>query len=359
MKDRVKYLDGLRFFAIMNVILIHVFGLFRHQYFSTNNLKYTLVTFADSFTRTGVPLFFMLTGILMFTKKDKNEGYITFFRKRVLKFILIYLFFSMIYYIYSHLGYKISLYNFFATITSNQATYHLWFMPVIILIYLFIPFLKKFISNVTRKDLETIIIIIFIFGNVFNAISKVSMIFGRELLGNFSLPNLLIYINYLFLGYYLYKYEIKIKKIKIILSIISIILMPIFSVLISKNTINDLFLGATSPLVIMPTIVIFLLFKKYYNKIQIPSVINTFISKNSANIIYVYLWHVLIIEILNKWLLKYRINQPFIEDIIWMIIYYIVAVILSFTISIVWNKIVLLLKKILKSFPAIIINKKC
>lgn len=52
MKDRVKYLDGLRFFAIMNVILIHVFGLFRHQYFSTNNLKYTLVTFADSFTRS-------------------------------------------------------------------------------------------------------------------------------------------------------------------------------------------------------------------------------------------------------------------------------------------------------------------
>ena len=64
-------------------------------------------------------------------------------------------------------------------------------------------------------------------------------------------------------------------------------------------------------------------------------------------------------ETFRRWLLKYRINQPFIEDIIWMIIYYIVAVILSFTISIVWNKIVLLLKKILKSFPAIIINKKC
>ncbi len=353
MKKRVKYLDGLRFVAILNVILIHVLGIFRHQYFSTSTLKYTLVTFFDCFTRIGVPLFFMLTGILMLTKKEKDENYFKFFKKRVLKFLLTYLLFSIIYYIYSHFDSNMSIYEFLAIMTSDRPMYHLWFMPVIILIYIFIPFLKKLIKTLSKKELEIIILIIFLLGNTFNAISAISLTFGPQLLINFSLPNLIIYMNYLFIGYYVYKYDIKITKTKVILSIISIILMPICSFIISKDGIKDLFLGGTSPFVIMPTIVVFLFFKNNYSKVKMPNIIDNFISNNAGNIFYIYLWHVLVVEILNKILLKYRINARFLEDIIWMIIYYIITIIISFIIAIIWDKLIKTIKKLTLKYKSI------
>jgi len=96
MKERVKYCDFLRFVAIVSVLLIHVFADFRDGYLLTNRTYYFLLTFVDGFTRTGVPLFFMLTGIFMFRSK-KEESYSDFIKKRLSKLLIPFLIISIFY----------------------------------------------------------------------------------------------------------------------------------------------------------------------------------------------------------------------------------------------------------------------
>ena len=97
-------------------------------------------------------------------------------------------------------------------ITSSQTAYHLWFLPTIILIYMFIPFLKKLVKALSKKELFTLILLIIIFGNLFKVLNELSNIFNHGVLENFTIPDLIIYTNYLFIGYYLYKYNVKINK---------------------------------------------------------------------------------------------------------------------------------------------------
>jgi len=340
MNNRIKYLDGLRFFAILNIILIHVLAIFRFKYFSTSKITFFILTLFDSFTRVGVPLFFMLTGVLMLAIKTTKENYVEFFKKRIVKLIVVYIFFSLIYYIYNVIkGYtNFSVLNFLSQLTSGQIKYHLWFMPVIIMIYIFIPFLKKFVLHLKKYEIKNLILIIFITGNIFIGINSISTLMGYSLLQNFIVPNLLIYINYLFMGYYIYKYNLKIDKKLIILSILSIILMPILTTLISRTEINDLFLNAISPLTIFPSILVFELFKNYYHKIKLPKFIDNFIAKNSKNILYVYLWHVLILTIPENYFEKNIVKTSALTDILFILIYYFFTIIVSFIVAIIWSK---------------------
>ena len=148
MKKIIKYLDELRIFAILNIILLHVIGLFFYKYYGVSTPKYALMSFLSAFTRVGIPLFFMLTGALMLTKKEE-EDYASYLKKRVMRLVKAYAFFSLIYYIYHVIIYhaKINPFEFVRELTSFNVEYHLWFMPVIILIYIFIPFIKKSNQN--------------------------------------------------------------------------------------------------------------------------------------------------------------------------------------------------------------------
>ena len=150
MKKRIEYLDQLRFCAILSIILLHCIAIFRYQYYGNDSLSFFAMTFLDAFTRFGVPMFFMLTGALMLPKKEEN--YKEFFQKRIWKLIVAYVFFSGIYYLYK-VGTNINLFEFVRQVTSFKTEYHLWFMPVIIIIYTFIPFIKKMVNHLEEKEL--------------------------------------------------------------------------------------------------------------------------------------------------------------------------------------------------------------
>lgn len=59
----------------------------------------------------------------------------------------------------------ISILEFIMKISNSEEKYHFLFMYEIILIYMLIPFLKVFINNVSRMDLFSLIILIFILGS--------------------------------------------------------------------------------------------------------------------------------------------------------------------------------------------------
>ncbi|MBQ3306697.1 MAG: acyltransferase family protein [Bacilli bacterium] len=335
MKNRIKYLDGLRFYAILNVILLHVIAIFRWKYFNVNTLNFSFLAFLDSFTRVGIPLFFMITGILMFQKKD--EPYKDFLKKRVLKLVDAYLVACIVYYIYHVIVDKtgISIYNFLRLTTSQSIEYHLWFMPVIIMIYLFIPFLKKIAIHCDKKELETLILVVFLLSNVLMGCRTLLDSRGYDLMGHFTVSKLLGYSNYLFLGYYLHKYSPKISKKLIIMSILSILFIPILSVFISTNSINDFFLDSLSPLVFFPSCLVLLFFKEKepFQKQY------TFFHKMNPYIFYVYLIHVLFLSIIHTLFLRRFTEYNLLLDLVYIIILFVVVSVLSFSSVILFEKI--------------------
>lgn len=336
MKERIRYIDNLRIYAILCIVLLHIVSIFRWKYFGVNTNNYFILTLIDAFARVGLPLFFMITGVLMINKKEDLSFYL-FFKKRVLRLICAYLVFSILYYLYDIITYHkaFDLFELIRRTTSSQTAYHLWFMPVIILIYLLIPFIKEFVKNLSRKQLKTLILLIFILSNGIRGILEISSQFGYAIMGNFMLPDLMGYINYLFVGYYLAEGNYKINKRLILISIISILCIPFLTIFVSKTEINDVFLNALSPLVIAPSILAFLSIKNRENIFS--SKMQDLIAKCANQVFYVYLIHVLIIKIIQDNFSSLFKGNILIKDIIIMILLWIIVSILSFILVTIWD----------------------
>lgn len=351
MKKRVEYIDFIRMFAILSVIAIHVNAITRDGLIATNKIYYFFFTFLDSLTRAGVPLFLMLTGYFVLSSK-KEESYKLFLKNKMPKLVIPFFIFSLAYYTYRIIDNSVnaSILDFFVRFLNNDIYYHLWYMYVIIMIYILIPYTKKLVESLKEKELLRLIIITFILGNLFLTIQQFSQRFGFTLFQNFILPNFIIYNNYLLLGYYLNKYEFKNKKIIYILGIISLLLMPIadyFS--INNNVRNDLMLTSTGILPVFYTLMIYYLIKENYHKLNINSRVKGIIVNFSQLSLYIYLSHVLIMNIIVKVINNYWIYDRFYEKVFFTAIVFSLTSILSYLFSILfdlmYNKIEVILQK--------------
>ncbi len=334
MKKRVEYIDLLRVLAILSVIAIHINAITRDAVISTNKIYYIFLTFMDSLTRAGVPLFFILTGFFIF---DKKEYYRTFIIRKLPKLIIPFVLISFAYYIYNIID-NHTTFNFLTFLqdfSNNKICYHLWYMYHIIIIYLFIPYEKKMLDNIEKKDLLRLIVTVFTIGNFFVLLQRLSKRFDFPSFGALALPDLIIYNNYVLLGSYLRKYDIKKKKTFIILGLFSLISMPILDYFYVKDVRNDLMLTATSLPPLFYSIAIYILVKDNYNKLKLNYKVKYLISKISNLTLYIYLVHVMVMNILVKILSAHWIYDRFYEKLLLSLILFVLVFLISFIISII------------------------
>lgn len=345
MKERVKYCDALRLIAILSVVAIHVIAPFRDIYIGTNKIYYLILTFFDSLTRMGVPLFFMLTGMFMLnTNKEKNI--LEFYKKRLPKLVIPFLVLSIFYYLYESISNNIDLsfFNFFHQLANSGGTkYHFWFMYAIIIIYIFIPFLRKLIKVLNKKELRSLIFLIFIFGNVLYTINILTINTKYQLFNGIMLPDIIRYTNYLFLGSYIQQYDIRKKTRKkiYIAGIISIFLLPIASYLCSYPSAvrNDDILTAGTILPFISSLAIFLYFKYNYQNLKIKKKQEDRISKITPLIFYIYMIHVIVAESVVKESFALLNPTRFIEYFILLIVDLIIVFIVSYFVAMVLKSI--------------------
>ncbi len=336
-KERVKYCDSLKAISIILVVLIHILAVYRDLYLGIGHMVYYfLLSFADSFTRIAVPMFFMITGIFMLSKPPE-KSYKIYLKKRLPKLIIPLIVFSIVYYIYENIeaGENLSILNFFQLLTSSgDVRYHFWFMYEIIKIYLLLPFLEIMIKNISKNALRNLIILIFIIGNFISFISGITNRLDINLFGGLSFSRTAMCINYLFLGYYLYKYPVN-KKVKILIyigAILSIIILPIADLFLVGDVRNDQFFVITSIFPILPTIAVFLLFKEHYDKWNIMQKLEPITNRLAKQSIWIYLTHVIVMELLQKYL---PVPQRFLSVIILTVVLLILTVAISYILAIV------------------------
>ena len=297
------HVDLIRVVAILSVILLHVTNLLNNQNFVPSTLRWWTIDIYQSLGRLGVPLFVMLTGLLLLTPSKKDESITTFFKKRFTRIGLPFIFWSIIYFIWAFYIEKQPLTQDFIINGIFRGPYVIfWYIYLLVGLYFITPLLRVMLTQLTDKLYKYFLVLwatSFILTPLLNMVSN-----GPSLITDcfFIIP---LYVGYFVIGNYLIKAQIK-RRTLITTTILGIALTAI------ATAILDLFLegGAiyfyheySSPTIILTSLALFTLLLSYKpkNKLQTqkPSWKQHILHTISKNTLPIYFLHVIIIYILN------------------------------------------------------------
>ena len=165
-KKRIYEIDVLRGIAFLAVVLQHSLAGF---IYNPKVQIYEAIpsAFILNIIRFAVPLFVTITGFSLYYS-DKEEGYLSYLKKRFNQIILPYLMWTIIYDLFMFFisGMKINpidvvLKDYIKYVFTGTASYHLWYMVMIIQFYILSPIFKLFINKSKTKLYNTISLVVF------------------------------------------------------------------------------------------------------------------------------------------------------------------------------------------------------
>lgn len=138
MDTRYEKFDILRGFAIIGVVLIHITAPL-----ATDGDVFSIIV--NQISRFAVPVFFFLSGWGLTAAKsyEKSEGYWDFLKARFLSVFPQYILWNFIYLAYSDVWNSPNFTELLKAFLLGTIYNHLYFVPVILVLYIFYPFLLK------------------------------------------------------------------------------------------------------------------------------------------------------------------------------------------------------------------------
>lgn len=344
MNRRIFYYDVLRAMAIIGIVFCHASVPFVLA--GVNNPYFSISAFFDCFRDFSIPVFVMLSGALLIGKKDSFRD---FFKKRLSRIFIPFIFWVIIYVIYSsvYITHGFSLSNaidiFFGT--SGTLGVAFWFIWMIIIAYFGIFIINRI--NMTY-DLGS---------GFINALTLMAV--GYIVICNFNLfnpyPNKIVYfisfMSYIVIGYFIANTDylenrIGANKLIIITFVLSIAsyLCYVFNFVVPTSVSHGQFINLSYfniPILFM-SVNIFLLLKylskgNYLTRIEDTSIGNavTAISKYSFGI---YLAHYVILHSLRMNIIRF-VDFTHQSSFIWIPAFVVLTVIISLIILKILNKI--------------------
>lgn len=251
------------------------------------------------------PCFFMITGATLIDYRERYDTK-TFFKKRLLKVIIPLIIWSIIYFIINFFKGKFSIndlsfkfvFEYFFLVKTNPI---FWFFVVIIGIYLAIPVISLIPQETRRKAFLYIIIITFVFNQFLP-----DLLYHLNLNYNYDLKFPLTYsgwISFIFIGYYIDKYEI-VKKHRVIIYVLGIIgfltmVVPTIFISYHKNESCSWFDEYYDAPCVLYSASVFLFFKSKINNNQIVTKIMPFFNFVAPTTLGIYVLHIAIRDFLR------------------------------------------------------------
>lgn len=295
-----NYISILNVLACIGVVILHTF---ETGYTSDANFVFEVLIRAIAYC--AVPVFFMITGATLIDYRERYDTK-TFFKKRLLKVIIPLIIWSIIYFIINFFKGKFSIndlsfkfvFEYFFLVKTNPI---FWFFVVIIGIYLAIPVISLIPQETRRKAFLYIIIITFVFNQFLP-----DLLYHLNLNYNYDLKFPLTYsgwISFIFIGYYIDKYEIvkKYRMIIYVLGIIGFLTMVVPTIFISyhKNESCSWFDEYYDAPCVLYSASIFLFFKSKINNNQIVTKIMPFFNFVAPTTLGIYVLHIAIRDFLR------------------------------------------------------------
>jgi len=200
------WVDLARVVAVFQVVLVHLsFPIFFKG--DATASAWASANFYDSISRTGVPLFFMLSGALLLGKKEPLG---VFFRKRFVKVGIPTLFWSAAYLLWAVEAYRngsmpaerIAL-SMLKAIYVGDVEIHLWFLYILAGIYLAVPILRLYVSAASRREVSYFLVL-WVIGTALVELAKRVTGFETAL----EIPVVSGHVGYFVLGYWLVDFRL-------------------------------------------------------------------------------------------------------------------------------------------------------
>lgn len=297
--NKLQWADNLRALATVSVVILHITAPLLTSMRSLTD--WWIGNIIESLVRFSVPVFFMLTGSLLF---DKEYAIDIFLKKRFFRVIIPFLFWSILYILFSltiKIIHKEPL-DFFKGFTfiinqlKNGSSYHLWFVYTLLGIYLFTPIISKWIRNSTNNEILYFLIIWLI---TVLLTYPVLSVFNTKI----DLSHFTGFLGYTILGYYLKKIKFENCSKKDLIAIVLfftglfITILGTFFLFKLKEKMDELYYEYLTLNVLMCSIGVYLYIKDKNIHNQFLLRLINLINKFSYGI---YLAHVLILTFLTK-----------------------------------------------------------
>lgn len=341
-RKRILYLDYIKVFASLAVMLIHVTA---DGWYTSgiNSSDWRFYNTVDGLIRWCVPVFVMASGVLFL---NKNIPIKKLYTKYILKLLITFVVWSLFYALTSYKTITGLFYNFL------YGPYHFWYIQMTIGLYICLPLFVPIISSDNRIIYFLSLSFIFAFflpwtssivshfgGNVLNSAYTAII----QSLNNLDIHIVLGYSGYFILGFYLNKISLN-KKQRIIIYSISLLgaLMTIglsYAACVKLNTLVEDYFQYLRVNVLLTAMGIFVWFKyRNYNNQKL----NNFFIKISKYSLAAYIVHIFILDTIKKYKVTSNIQIP----VLYVICTWGILFIVSYLISAIINHIPVLKKYI-------------
>lgn len=225
----------MRAFAIVSIVFCHctesIYPLNQQGWDAAGTVSQIIRTIYFTFGRLGVPLFLFLSGYLLFSRYVcKNWNDITsFIKTKWLPLFICYEVWVLIYsafVFFSWDRFELKTLLMEMLIVRQPPFSHLWYMPMIIGLYLAIPFLSFLFYHFGTKFLYILF-----------ALSLVKSTFGRHFLIDFQYLGS-CYITYLIFGYVVFTLKDKLLNRKIVLYAATTLFTLLFLYLVYRQVVR-------------------------------------------------------------------------------------------------------------------------
>lgn len=315
MRQRIFYLDVIKGTAIFFVVMLHIaaLGLSREE---VGSQYWNICNIFDSLCRCTVPLFIMVSGVLLLQPSKPFN-----LRKSIKRLVFPLIIWSALYAfcvtLNEYRAISVEWFLSFLKLTFVTPT-HNYFLYLLLGVYLIVPFLK---SIVGKKELVNYIILLW--GGVlvikylstFQQLSPICSIFNRLEL---SFP--VGYVGYFVLGYKLQNIHIQKTQTKmVILSTLAVVLLSTIVMFTYMRSNSDGFLCQVyydymNPFVVLYSSCVFLLCRLGFedNRERSKRVLSGF-ERMSKYSLAIYMFHMFVIVLFLQIDLNYRFLNPWIS----------------------------------------------
>lgn len=326
-KNRVINYDIARTIAIICVVLCHSI---QTAYINMNtmllsNISQIFRIMIFTIGRLGVPIFLFLTGALILKKEIENDyDVLKFYKKNLIPLLITVEIWNILYNIFLAILYKtfdlkIFIYNILFFTYVNVP--NMWYMPMILGIYLAIPFLAKIVKTFTIKTIKIPMLVVL---TVTMLVPSLNVILNIFQLKNYSVILDISYLGgtyglYIILGYYLTNNKLlkNIKSLWIWVSMVIAFVLTFFVQYISykKNIDYDLWYNFITVL-ICGVCLFEIITRIKLNEKNIFIKITRYISKISLGIFFM---HEIFLKIFEKHIGILKVNNPIKTGIVFFI----------------------------------------
>ncbi len=275
------------------------------------------VNLYDSFARPCVPLFVMLSGALLLSPSKVDEPLGVFFRKRVSRIALPFLFWMGLYFAWDvFVNHETLTVQTFVEGVFNGPYIHFWFFYMLIGLYLVTPLVRIFVAHASRLLMRYFFVLWLIGVSI---VPLLNLLVAHNL--NNSLFLITGYIGYFLLGLYLLNTSVN-RKFLLLAVLVGFAWTTLGTYWITATvggSIQFFFYDYFSLGVILSSVALFLLLSSVqYNKIKCRfPMLDRLIHYISISSLAIYLFHFMVLETLeNGYLFGFRISLATLNPII-------------------------------------------